>query len=314
MSLKTETENIKTSGAEKVLAGVLTVFILIGAVWAYGQIGKISEDRYTNDYGGVPNWVAAQDLAPADRVALKRLGRVRDQVWDANRAVNARTKDVEFARETYRTEIDAGRSAPVELTEYRAAQAALAAAERDQRRAKAAAVAARPAAAIAQANRRQAEADRDQLRRGDDRVVFGLRLALLAVMLAGGYLGLSAVRRRRSRLLPLALAEITAAALFAAYMAIDYGSSFVVFREMGPLAISLIGIALTIATFIALQRYLAKRIPIRRVRKRECPFCGFPAHGNPQCEGCGRRLVGECSTCHEPRRVATPHCGQCGAA
>lgn len=314
MTTKTETENVKTSGAEKVLAGVLGLFILIGAVWAYGQIGKISEDRYSDDYGTTPAFVPHSELAPADREALRAQTVARDELWEADRAVDARVKDVEFTRETYRTEIDAGRPGAAELTAYREAQEALAAAEARQQKAKAELDEAAPGAKLANEHRADLLTDRESQQRSDDRVVFGLRLLLLGLMLVVGYWAMSAVRRRRSRLLPLALAEISAAAMLAAYFAIDYGSSFIVFRELGPLVISLLGIAITIAIFIALQRYLAKRIPIRRVRRRECPFCGYPNHGNPQCEGCGRRVIGECSTCHEPRRVATPHCGSCGAA
>ena len=109
------------------------------------------------------------------------------------------------------------------------------------------------------------------------------------------------------------MAGIIASALLAAYMALDYGTSLGVFRELGPLLISLIGIALTVTAFILLQRYLAKKIPARRVRKQECPFCGYPGHGQEHCEGCGRQILGQCTTCHQPRRIATPHCGSCGA-
>jgi hypothetical protein len=314
MTTRTETENIKTSGAEKLLAAILTVFILIGAVWAYGQIGKISEDRYSDEYGGTPGWVVNDELSATHREALRDASRARRDLWKSDRAVNARRNQVEFAREAYRTEIDAGRAAPAELAEYRNAQAALEDAEAQRRKAKASLDEAAPAAAAANRQKQELRNDREARRESDDRIVFGLRLLLLAAMLAGGYWAMSAVRRRRSRLLPLALAEISAAALLAAYFAIDYGSSLIVFRELGPLVISLVGIAVTIAAFVALQRYLAKRIPIRRVRRRECPFCGYPVHGTSHCEGCGRKVVGECTTCRKARRVATPHCGNCGAA
>lgn len=313
MTTKTETENIKTSGAEKVLAAILTVFILIGAIWGYGQIGKISEDRYSDDYGGT-YWSANSELSTADQQAIRDRSTARNDQWRADQEVRRTIKDVEFKRETYRTEIDAGRPGNAELAAYRAAQATLAEAETRVKAADRALAASKPAANVALQNRQAIVEDHKNDQRSDDRVVFALRLLLLVTMLAVGYWAMSSVRRRRSRLLPLALAEISAAALLAAYFAVDYASSFIVFRELGPLVISLIGIAVTIAIFVALQRYLAKRIPLRRVRKRECPFCGYPNHGSSQCEGCGRRVVGECSTCHEPRRVATPHCGSCGAA
>ncbi|MGB0119429.1 MAG: zinc ribbon domain-containing protein [Solirubrobacterales bacterium] len=313
MKTRTEIENVKTSGSEKVLAAILTLFILIGGIWAYGQIGKISEDQYSSDYGGSPAWVVKDDLSQEDRDALKTQSQARNAVWKTERAIRNRTKAVEFTRETYRTEIDAGRPGAAELAAYREAQAKLASAIAANKAAKDAVSAARPAAAVANQHQQALREEKEKKRDSDDRIVFGLRLLLVAAMLGGGYMGLSAVRRRRSKLLPIALAEISAAALLAAYMAIEYGSDLIVFREIGPLVISLVGIVLTVLAFIALQRYLAKKIPLRRVRKRECPFCGYPHHGNTNCEGCGRRVTGECATCHEPRRVGTPHCGNCGA-
>jgi hypothetical protein len=97
-------------------------------------------------------------------------------------------------------------------------------------------------------------------------------------------------------------------------MAVDYTTDYVDVWDSGPLALSIGGSALTIAAFVALQRYLASRIPRRRVRKRECPFCAFPLGGGEYCEGCGRQVVAECATCHQPRRVGTPRCAMCGRA
>jgi hypothetical protein len=83
-------------------------------------------------------------------------------------------------------------------------------------------------------------------------------------------------------------------------------------RDTGPVVLSLAGIALTLGAFWGLQRYLQRRIPLRRVRKGECPFCGFPAAGNTSCEGCGRAVAGSCSHCGEHRRVGVAFCGSCG--
>ena len=68
-------------------------------------------------------------------------------------------------------------------------------------------------------------------------------------------------------------------------------------KQLGPVVLSLAGIALTLATFWWLQRYLARRVPPRRVRKGDCPFCGYPVRGGEYCEGCGRTVIGECTTC-----------------
>ena len=84
--------------------------------------------------------------------------------------------------------------------------------------------------------------------------------------------------------------------------------------DLGPLVLSLIGIVATLIAFVVLQRYLAKRLPSRRVRKSECPFCGYPVRGNTHCEGCGRDVIAPCAQCDAPRRVGAVHCGACGAA
>jgi hypothetical protein len=97
-------------------------------------------------------------------------------------------------------------------------------------------------------------------------------------------------------------------------MAIDYTGSYIEFDEIGPLAISVVGIGLTLGAFVALQRFLAKRVPARRVRRHECPFCGFPVRDKPHCEGCGRAVIAPCSSCQQDRRVGTPRCACCGNA
>lgn len=312
MSTKSEVENIKISGAEKVLAGVLAIFIMIGGVWAYSQIGKISEQSYQSEYG--MGFYPQADIDPADRQALRAEARARQDVWQAESKVRRAKSQVTFTGDTYRTEIDAGLAGSEELAAYRKAQRKLSSAQDDLVTAQAARQAAGPAAAEARKSQRQAREKADSQQRSDDRWVAILRIALIGAMLGAGVWSLSICRRRRSRLTPLALALIVSGALMAAWMAIDYGTTLGVFREVGPLVLSLIGIALTILAFVALQRYLAKKIPARRVRKKECPFCGYPSHGNGHCEGCGRQIVGKCATCHEPRRVSTPHCGSCGAA
>ena len=93
----------------------------------------------------------------------------------------------------------------------------------------------------------------------------------------------------------------------------DYVTDYIDVQQLGPLVLSAAGIALTLFAFWWLQRYLAQRLPLRRVRKGECPFCGYPLRGGDHCEGCGRNVVAECGSCRSPRRVGTLHCGACGA-
>jgi hypothetical protein len=214
------------------------------------------------------------------------------------------------------TALDAEQPAAELQGEYEAAQARLASASRDL--AAAAATAARNGPAALEAKERLTELRQDAAQREDDdrahhdRIVFLLRLTFLVLMLGGAYWLLSRLRSRNSRYLPAALAWIGATAVLAAVMAVDNTDSYIEFDEVGPLAISIAGIALTLVAFVALQRFLAKHVPARRVRRGECPFCGFPLHDKPHCEGCGRPVIAACSSCQKDRRVGTPRCGFCG--
>ena len=124
---------------------------------------------------------------------------------------------------------------------------------------------------------------------------------------------LNRLRRRRSRYLLVGFAAVGAATIQAFVMACDYTTDYVDIGESGPYLLSIAGIVLTLLAFVGLQRYTAKRVPARRVRKHECPFCGFPVRDSGHCEGCGRAVVAPCMRCEGPRRVGTPHCGVCGA-
>jgi hypothetical protein len=321
MSTRTEVENLKTSGAEKVLAVVLTAFILIGAFWAYDKIGEIGggygggfSDEYGYSGGYQARNEARKELEPQDREALDAKREARTDLFQAKNRVRASTRNASLARENWRAELDAGLQAPTQEAIYREAQRDLETSRADLRSARSALAATAPAANVAEQNLSTALDDVKNKADRDEVIVFLLRLALVGGMLGGGYVAMSRIRRKRSRLLPLALADIGAAAVLGLYMAGDYGESWGLFDDVGPLVISIVGISLTVLAFVLLQRYLAKQIPLRRVRKHECPFCGYPTRDNSSCEGCGRRVLGECSTCHEPRRVGTPHCGSCGSA
>jgi hypothetical protein len=143
-------------------------------------------------------------------------------------------------------------------------------------------------------------------------VTFVLRL-LFALGVLGAAYGL-VLLLRGSRYLTLGLAAVAAAAVLALVFAGDYIEDYVEWRDTGPLVLSAAGVALTVGAFWALQRYLQRRIPLRRLRKHECPFCGFPTGSNRSCEGCGRDVVGSCSHCGERRRVGVVFCGSCGKA
>jgi hypothetical protein len=301
---------IETSTAEKVLALVLAIFIAIGAFWAYDKLDEVAQPAISTHQ---PN-AALRDRA--EQAAIDRHREAIGEVRAARRDGQETTRQLELRREAYRTALDAGKPSAELQAEYEAAQVKLAAASRDLKVANVTEERTQPAALDAEARteerREDALAERDGEETKHDRVVFLLRLVLLFGMLAGSYRLLIRLRSRNSRYLPAALALTGATAVLAIAMAGDYTGSYLDFAEVGPLAISIAGIALTLAAFVALQRFLAKRVPARRVRRGECSFCGFPLRGTSHCEGCGRTAIAACSNCGQDRRVGTPRCGHCG--
>lgn len=306
MTTLVEPEELETTRSEKALAVVLAVFILIGGLWGYFNLDEVADP-------GVPRGGAEAALAPAEQDALKTLRIAQNNVFAAQRNERSAERELILRREEYRTALDAGDAAPQLKAAYEEAVRRFDAAEERvasaRERLAASEVAAQPAQEALRAQEDEYESDQDR----QDLIVLGLRIALILAGLAGAYLLLARMRARRSRFLPAALAWAGAWAVLALVMAIDYTTDTIEITDVGPLALSIAGIALTLLAFAVLQRYLARQIPLRRVRRSQCPFCGFPG-GGEHCEGCGRSLVGPCAACQAPRRVGSQHCSACGEA
>lgn len=302
-----DAEEMETTGSEKLLAVVLAIFIVVGASWVYERLDHVAP-------AGSRSPVVAQE----DRATLQQAEEKEAATRAATRRQDDAVQALELRREAYRTALDAGEPTEELRERYVAAQAELAAARDTLRSAREAERRIAPAAAGAERRIGEAEAAAaqryDDEQRSHDRLVFVLRLVLVLILLAGSYRLLNRLRARHSRYLPTAFALIFAAALLALGMAADYGGDYIEFSTAGPLAISLAGIALTLLAFVALQRYLRRRVPLRRVRRGDCPFCGYPVRKGRHCEGCGRQVVASCSTCQQPRRVGAPRCAACGNA
>jgi hypothetical protein len=297
-----DVEEIEITRTEKLLAVVLTAFLLIGGIWAYTKIDDIGRSEYQ------PPQVY---FTPAEEAAVARADEARQRLGRADAAAQQARQDLELAREAYRTALDAGRAAPGLEDAYRDSQRRFDAAQAAAQTARVEVATAQPAADAAY---RRASEEALEASRQSELVTFGLRLALLLTALGIGYWLLIRLRRSGSRYLPVGFAFVGFAALLALVMAGDYLTDHIDVQQLGPLVLSLAGIGLTLTAFWWLQRYFARRIPVRRIRRGECPFCGYPVRGGEHCEGCGRVVVGECTTCHEPRRVGTFHCAACGAS
>jgi hypothetical protein len=298
--MQPDIENLQTTKSEKLLAVVFAVFLLIGGEWAYTQIpdlsdAAISEARATSE----------------ERAAIARQDAAQRRLFEANRQVGRARRQVEFAREEFRAAIDARRPAAQLERRYRAAQARLTRAQAAQGPALRAVQEATPPARAA---RQRIEGDAETTHDRRELATFLLRLLFVASVLAIGYWLLARLRDRSSRYLPLAGATLIFGVLFALRLAWDYLTDYLDRFNLALLVLSVLGCAATITAFWALQRYLARRLPQRRVRKRQCPFCGYPVGQTERCDGCGRVVIADCAACGNARRVGTPFCGVCGAA
>ncbi|HEY7380773.1 MAG TPA: zinc ribbon domain-containing protein [Gaiella sp.] len=289
-----DADEIQTTRGEKALAVVLGVFILIGLVWAYDRL-----ERQTS-FDVRPSSAEQQAIDVNDR-ATRQLGAA---IAGRSRAL----ADVELRRERYRTALDAGQPAPGLERDYATAEQTLKVAEAQVAVARARVAETQPAANAA---RERQLAKARAVERRDARVSFLFRMVLALAALGLSYALLA--RLRGSRYLTLGLAAVGASAVLALVFTGDYVEDHVAWRHTGPLALSAAGIVLSVGAFWGLQRYLRRQLPHRRVRKRECPFCGFPAGGDPSCEGCGRAVVTGCASCGGRRRVGVPFCGSCGS-
>jgi hypothetical protein len=296
-----DAEELHTTKSEKLLGFVMAAFLLIGGIWIYQKVDDEIREGMTISAGSAE-----------DRAAVERAADARFVVFQTQRRVATSRQRVEFTREEWRAALDANRPAAALERRYRAAQAEYGEAQRALSRARAELAGLEPAAR--EAGMRIGEERREDLDR-QQRYVFFARLVLVLLSLGVGYWLLAALRHRSSRWLPLGAAALGFATVFAFVLAADYLTDYFDPFDYGVALLAAVGVVATTLAFWALQRYLVRRLPRRRVRKGECPFCGYPVRGaGPRCEGCGREVVAACTTCGEPRRVGVAHCAACGGA
>lgn len=298
MSTRVDTEDVASTRSERVLAVVLVVFLLIGSGWFYVKI-----DDWV---GGSRAW----EYTAAEQRSIDAADTAEDRAWRAEEARDTALTDLELARENLSLAIE--QDQPTEsLTEtFEEAQTEYAEARAEATTARTRADAAQKAADDAY----EASEDRGRGKDGRYWIVALLRLGFVGALVGGSLRLITVQRARESRYLTLGLSAVAASTLTAVWFAGDYITDYIDVLELGPLVLSVLGAGATVVAFVALQRYLARRVPRSRVRKGECPFCGFPVRGDgPHCEGCGREVVGECGACSSPRRVGSPHCAVCGA-
>jgi hypothetical protein len=303
VSTRVDVEEIETTKSEKLLAAVLVVFLLIGGIWTYQKLDDYVADAVEIDYSLRGN--------TEQRAAQARLERARQRLAEADAARAEARDDLELSREAYRTALEANAPADELAADYAQARTRFARARAEVDASEAELARAEPAAEDA---RRGITEDIESREDRRARLAFALRTTLVVLSALLGYWLLARLRRSGSRYFPVAMAVVAYAAILAFVLAADYVTDYVDPLELGPLFLALFGITATLLAFLALERYLARRVPVRRVRKSECPFCGYPVRGNRFCEGCGRDVVAPCAQCGSDRRVGTVRCGSCGAA
>src|SRR5919106_842578 len=272
MSTRVDVEEIQVTRGERLLGVVLAGFLLLGGLWGYFELNLADDEPAFRD--------PTAELSAPQRATLERRVAAEDRAAAARERVRNRRQALVDRREAYRTALDEGRRAPGLAGRYREAQD-------------------RYDAGLAVASRR------------DELLTAGLRLALVLGLLAGALRLMAWQRRRRSRWVLVGYASVAAAGVLALVMGVDYLTDWFDPVDLGPLVLSIVGAAFTLAALGALQRHLARRLPGRRVRRGECPFCGYPTGRGEHCEGCGRTVVAPCARCREPRRVGTGHWGAC---
>lgn len=299
MSTNVDAEDLEATRSERLLAAILTVFLLVGSVWFYVKAA---------------DWVRDDEQRGVPTAAQQRVLDERDQAWEVLEKLDIELESarirLDVARTDYETAVETGTDVPAAEAEYRAAQVAYDQAEVEAERARAAAQ---------EADERATKVDEELWANdppdGPEWLIASIRFVFITAWVMGSYFLIAWLRRRRPRYLPLGFGAAATGAVLALVFATDYVTDYIDPLDLGPIVLSLVGVAATLVAFVVLQRYLARRIPGRRVRKGECPFCGYPVRGaGPHCEGCGREVVAECATCHEPRRVGSSHCVACGAA
>jgi len=301
MTTRVDIEDIAATKSEQFLAVVLAAFLLIGSIWFYVEVDDWISGR-TQEYTAAEQEVleAREGASVAQQEALTAVEKEQAEVQFAKDAIDiaeAKGEPVGPAEAAYRQE----------LSEYLAAQKRADKARQEQR-------------ATERAARKVEEAHWGPPTTAQAWAIACVRLGFIVLWFVVSLRILDELRSRQSRFLPLGFAAVGTAVVTALVFSTDYITDYIDPLDLGPIVLSVAGAAATIGAFVGLQRWLARRIPGRRVRNSECPFCGHPVRGGAEspgeryCEGCGREVVAPCASCDAPRRVGSPHCAHCGTA
>lgn len=297
--MSVDIEDIESTKSEKFLAVILTSFLLMGSVWIYVKV-----DAW------VPGGVNYRPTV------------AQQQAMNRSDAANVARERADIELETAKSELDLAKN---DFDIAAAKGAPTAAAERDYRSAEDRFGQAEERASDAARRANEAQAAMERLERArqsesharHDWMVAGVRLAFILGWMLTSLRIIRRLRERNSRFIPLGFAAVATGAITSVVFATDYITEFIDPLELGPIVLSGIGTLATMGAFVGLQEWLERRLPGKRVRSGECPFCGHPVRGGadagPYCEGCGRQIIESCADCGCSRRVGAAHCPGCGS-
>ena len=101
MTIRPDVEDIQTTRTEKLLAVILTAFLLLGGIWTYTRI-----DDLVRTHVEVPVEAVARDPA------VVRAQEAQAQAFRAQVAVDRTLQNLELKREAYRTALTPARPRP----------------------------------------------------------------------------------------------------------------------------------------------------------------------------------------------------------
>ncbi|MBS3938954.1 MAG: hypothetical protein KGZ50_10350 [Peptococcaceae bacterium] len=307
-----------TTTAEKILALALTVFLLIGGLWAAENITQFFPP---------PDWAAirAEHIPASVEAEFNLLAQEQNElamtVQRHTEAVAAAQSAYEKAREEYRTLLDRGIDDRDKRLRWEETRLQLETLQKEIAVARAAldtfttdVFAPQKTVFLAAQQRYHDELGRQNRARN---LVVGVALltyALAVFALTFLVFNLFRTRRSLSRYVVVGNSVLGFGALQA--LILFYRVVYPALRGLLPveLIISVGGAAISIAGIVFLKNrfFSNEAIRNRRLWRKSCPNCGFP-HPSLHCAWCGAGQVAPCPQCHARTNNHLPYCGECGA-
>lgn len=311
---QSEVDEVESSRAEKLLAIGLVAFLLVGGFWVMDRLGSVPRQP---DYVTIAASVGLPAVEESYRKVEADFLRAQEGAQQAAAAAEQARSEYEFRREEYRVALERGVSDPELAQAHEAARQAYEQAVARSELAEATRVSFQNRMAGLQAAYQQVqERAGAAVKKAENRyqlLVFALRFGYALPLFGLAVWLWLALRRRPVRYLIVATAFMGFAGIQAIALVGQY--SWHLLRDIGPIALSATGSAVCVAGLVAIKRWAsnARRLAIGRLRRNQCPFCGFPlAAGAAFCAGCGRRVSEPCPACGAENAPQSPFCRHCG--